>query len=195
MIKRFAGIVIMALRLQRQAKYLPTEDVPIENLILELQKLVNTKLKPHNAKGSCHPGRISPLGSASLGAAVVRIIAAAQRFISPSGNVHHRVHQRDILAIRAAMDVALQQGTDIGGDELLYGRVGLLHALLNIRNLQLDDESKEALEKLAFKDISQLVDHIVNSGKLGARDYLKPHGEQESMPLMWPWHGKYYTGA
>ncbi|WEW55847.1 hypothetical protein PRK78_001280 [Emydomyces testavorans] len=158
------GIVLMSLRLQRQAKHLQTEDMSTDTLISEVQGLANTRLNPQIVKAHLHAGRLSPLGSASFGAPVVRIIAAGQGLPLPTGDGYHRIHKRDIAEVQNAVCVALHQGNERGGDELLYGRVGLLHAILNIRKLRLDDASAEALRSSVFESIPRLVDCIISAG-------------------------------
>ncbi|EEP81092.1 predicted protein [Uncinocarpus reesii 1704] len=169
--------------------------MPVERWTSKAQKLANSRLSPHIGEVSFHTGRLSPLGSASFGAPVTRILAAGQALPSPSGDGYHYIHKRDIAAIQDAMHAALHPGDATGGDELLYGRAGLLHTLLNLRELQLDDETMQVLRASVFKKIPLLVDSMISSGKLAAREYLELYGEQEYMPLMWPWHDKYYIGA
>ncbi|EER27965.1 Lanthionine synthetase C-like protein [Coccidioides posadasii C735 delta SOWgp] len=188
------GTVLMALRLQRQAKYFRAENMSINSLVSETQRLASSRLNPHIMKVNHRAGRLSPLDSASFGAAVVRILAAGRGLASLSEDGQCRIHKRDIAEVQDAMHVALHQGDVRGGDELLYGRIGLLHAILNIRKLRLNIESVEALTAV-FEKVPQLIDSIMSGGKLGARDYLELYGEREYMPLMWSWHDKYYIGA
>ncbi|KAL1955793.1 hypothetical protein VTO42DRAFT_8113 [Malbranchea cinnamomea] len=189
------GIALMALRLERQAEYLCTADMPIESFISKVRNLAATRINPHIQKVSLHPGRLSPIGSASLGAAVVRILAGILELPSTNGG-HHRIHNRDIAILCDAVSTALSQGDLSGGDEVLYGRAGLLLALLNIRTLAtgLHKGSKELLAPL-FQNIAKLVDVIVSAGVRGSQDYETVHGNREALPLMWPWHEKFYTGA
>lgn len=87
------------------------------------------------------------------------------------------------------------------GCEILYGRAGLIYALLYLRDATKDYDRKEkaALEILiSDTTISKLVDIIIARGKTGARLLLPELRQSETMgspPLMWSWHRKRYLGA
>ena len=88
------------------------------------------------------------------------------------------------------------------GCEVLYGRAGLLYALLYLRNSIQDNGQQERtpLENLiSDTTISRLVDCIVFRGKRGANHLSLGFGGSSSAvnipPLMWSWHGKRYLGA
>lgn len=187
----------MALRLHRQAQHVATPDISAESVISEVQTLAAVKVNPHIQKTSLRPGRLSPLGSVSLGGAVVRILAGISRLPSTEDGKPYRIHRRDIAALREATDVALQQGDLDGGDEVLYGRAGLLVSLLNVQALipESDDETSKTLLRPIFADIPTLVDTIIQTGVRGAREYVGEFGHQEALPLMWTWHDKFYVGA
>jgi hypothetical protein len=164
----------MFLRLDRQSSYL--ERYP------DFQTLATKRINPRALKLELQPGRCSPLGSTSLGAAVMRMLS-------------HTNTDSDILDIREAVNEALHQdrvvsyrGHTMGGDEVLYGRAGLLWAVLNLRNHILDKD----IENQAFGAVPKLVDAIMDAGKLGAEDYAEQHGESRALPLMWPWFDGYY---
>lgn len=85
------------------------------------------------------------------------------------------------------------------GSEVLYGRAGLLYALLYLRNAIQDygQQQRTSLENLiSDTTISRLVDSIVSRGKRGAHLLSLRNGGGENLPpLMWSWHGKQYLGA
>lgn len=96
------------------------------------------------------------------------------------------------------------------GCEVLYGRAGLLYALLLIRGAirvhadsvetsgALPDKLLESLDRLASDDnICVIVKAIIDFGREGAREYAEDIAGSGSIPppLMWVWHGKRYLGA
>ena len=186
----------MFLRLEYQASYLTSKDqFPLPNF----RALANAKINSHVLELNLQPGRPSPLGSASLGAAVMRIVAECPISHSNAGNVPSHIDKADIAALHEAVKLALHQshveiyrGHAMGGDEVLYGRAGLLWAILNIRNHIFDEETRTALYPI-FKVVPKLVDAIMDAGKLGAQEYVKQHGEPGALPLMWPWFDQYYA--
>lgn len=123
--------------------------------------------------------------------------------------------------MRQAVRVALSE-EELGGDELLYGRAGLLWALLNLRKRVLladesrcsmvisdakradlisilsittreSDEAQTAGEE-SSRAIGGLADGMIRAGLAGARVYQESTGDT-GLPLMWPWHGRFYLGA
>lgn len=185
----------MAMRLAHQAKYLGiTEKAAFDTLLSNFQSLALARVNPHILKGNPQVGRLSPLGSASLGASFIRILAFATNFPSSDHSTLNRIHSHDIEALSDAVELACDQGEVRGGDDVLYGRAGLLHAILNIRTLSLNRQYSEALSPI-FARIPDLVKAIITTGMLAAQDYVDTHGEREALPLMWPWHNKHYVGA
>ena len=89
------------------------------------------------------------------------------------------------------------------GCEILYGRAGLIYALLYLRDAtkKYDQKERAALENLiSDTTISELVDSIVARGKTGARllssqSAFRHNGIIGFPPLMWSWHRKRYLGA
>ncbi|RPD65168.1 hypothetical protein L226DRAFT_456313 [Lentinus tigrinus ALCF2SS1-7] len=113
--------------------------------------------------------------------------------------------------ISGAQEVATMEMVDDDGCEVLYGRAGLLYALLLLRSelaITLDylshaAEQKERvvreIEKLCSNDnIKALVDDIIQRGQAGAKLYADDLEESErpqAPPLMWRWHETRYLGA
>jgi hypothetical protein len=92
--------------------------------------------------------------------------------------------------------------------EVLYGRAGLLYALLYLRNSvhahsrEQRDELEGELETLLSDNVlTFLVDSIIERGKFGARVLFSEPGALHDAdtgdlpPLMWKWHGRRYLGA
>ncbi|KAI0718439.1 hypothetical protein C8T65DRAFT_639085 [Cerioporus squamosus] len=113
--------------------------------------------------------------------------------------------------ISGAQEVATMETVDDDGCEVLYGRAGLLYALLLLRSelvITLDylshaGKQKERVvrevERLCSDDnIKALVDDIIERGHAGAKLYAEELEETErpkAPPLMWRWHGSRYLGA
>jgi hypothetical protein len=110
--------------------------------------------------------------------------------------------QEDINCLDDATNLALKNGPlvshddrNMGGDEMLYGRAGLLWALLNVRAHQFDDETQKALSPVLNK-IPELLRVIINAGRQGSKDYIQKNGGQDAHPLMYAWmEGHYCFGA
>lgn len=88
----------------------------------------------------------------------------------------------------------VSRGRNIGGDEVLYGRAGLLWAILNLREHVFDEKTREALQPV-FKAVPELVDAIINAGKKTAHEFAKAVGTEQALPLMWMWMEQHYLGA
>ncbi|KAF8218307.1 hypothetical protein K438DRAFT_1914254 [Mycena galopus ATCC 62051] len=113
--------------------------------------------------------------------------------------------------IASAMSMAISEDRrrdmDDGGCEVLYGRAGLLYALLRLRNASKRDDIKPAdsdsvelvteIRKLSSKaQLQLLVQSIIQRGQSGAASYAEElAGKLPSPPLMWTWHGRRYLGA
>ena len=100
-----------------------------------------------------------------------------------------------------ALRVAVEDDT-LGGDEILYGRAGLLWSILNLHQwldggIEVPSNRKNDIAKIADDvSIKELVDKIIEAGKAGAKVYAREVGEDNyKFPLMWKWHGSYYLGA
>ena len=98
-----------------------------------------------------------------------------------------------------------------GGDsqcEVLYGRAGLLYALLYLRSSvhahsrEQREELEGELENLLSDTVlTPLVDSIIKRGQFGARllssepGALHDAATGDLSPLMWKWHGRRYLGS
>lgn len=124
--------------------------------------------------------------------------------------------RESIQHISQATKIATRKDLDVIGDgcEVLYGRAGLLYALLKLRSeLRLSSHSRGPTSAgegsgsivAAIWDLCEdgrlkcVVDDIVARGKEGALTYLEEElseDERDSAPgLMWSWHGKRYLGG
>lgn len=147
------------------------------------------------------PGRLSPLDS-RVGPAVIELLFELHY---PDSAPNWKV---SIETLRNAVDVAIEDKS-IGGDEVLYGRAGLLWAMLALRkmvaNERQGDVVNQAIQEVVNDESTRrMVEAIMTAGRelllgpskdeyhamLGTRS-----GEGEVSPLLWPWHGELYLGA
>ena len=171
------------------------------------------------------PRRLSPLDS-ELGTAVLEIMRQLKKNSASSSSSSRLTDQDEdqlrwvsaLRILRGNINVALEHDRYIrsgGGCEALYGRVGLLWALFNLRRLCHDSQSvssrkvkggrkggrrSEMVRGLAdhVRDevLQKLVDMVVEAGKTGAEMYKAQYGEKPAgMRLIWNWHDSWYLGA
>jgi hypothetical protein len=89
--------------------------------------------------------------------------------------------------------VAFYNGYNLGADEVLFGRAGLLWALLNIRAKAGEfPAAQRGLLKPSLEAIPEILRAIVDAGKEGATEFVKRHGQDDALPLMWPWLPGHY---
>lgn len=182
------GIALAFLRLNRQAASLAQDG---ETNPPDFRKYADERIFPNGPDLPLLPSRISPLGSLSpIPAAVLRIVAAAES--------NGAVSKDDIQCLHEAVGMALKNGhivphagDNLGGDEILYGRAGLLWSILNIRAHKFDDETQKALDPL-YEAVPKLVDVIIEGGRQGTKDCAKQYGEKDTLPLMYMWMEGYY---
>jgi hypothetical protein len=106
------------------------------------------------------------------------------------------VYLKDAVNLALKNDFIVPHGEHrLGGDEMLYGRAGLLWLLLNVRAHQFSDETQTALDRV-LDMIPQLIRVIVEAGRDGSRDYVSKHGQKDAHSLMYAWmEGHYAFGA
>jgi hypothetical protein len=145
-----------------------------------------------------------------VGCAAVLIV---QHLTRPEGEkplLDYHGYQRCVSVLRSAVKLALYRPvqsenvplTPYDGCEVLYGRAGLLYALLFLRSnvtaeIYSDAPPAEEIKTLtSFDTLRKLVDDVIDRGTMGA-DATRPPGVAPSSwsPLMWCWHHKLYLGA
>lgn len=184
----------MFLRLAHQAASLTNDD---EKSVPDFRTAADERIPPEAQDQPVVPSRLSPLGSFTpFPAAVLHILAAA--------SANQPISKDDIRPFYEGVDLALKNshivthdGINLGGDEILFGRSGLLYSILIIRshNHRFDEETRKALDPL-YEAIPKLVDSIVEGGKQGANDFSKQYGDEDKVPLMYMWmEGFYCLGA
>ncbi|TBU22338.1 hypothetical protein BD311DRAFT_824624 [Dichomitus squalens] len=113
--------------------------------------------------------------------------------------------------LHSAQEVAVSEALDDDGCEVLYGRAGLLYALLVLKSelavtlsyLEQTRKTKDKIvrdvEKLcSHENLKELVDDIIKRGEFGAQRYAEELEESEKAnapPLIWKWHEARYLGA
>jgi hypothetical protein len=127
------------------------------------------------------PGRVSPVDS-PVGPATARIMYAMQDSTSPT------ISKTDYAIIGRAVKAALQDDTRT--NEILYGKAGLLFALLQIRcavvSAKVENEDLSSL--VSDEVLKNLVTSIIQDGLLASSD-------SSEFPLHYEWHGKCYLGT
>lgn len=127
-------------------------------------------------------GRLSPIGS-TTGPAVVELLQQMH-----SKKFDKDITMKAITTLRHAVKEATEVDDD-GGDEVLYGRAGLLWALLNLRKEKAERNVAWIPDDILGDDlISYIVMAILEAGRRGK-------GKFGVEGLMWEWHGKGYLGA
>lgn len=110
------------------------------------------------------------------------------------------------LAIKVAVSPVSNDQHQDDGCEILYGRAGLLYALLYLRKA-LHDISPGVYSVVgqgtlgilvSDTNLSCLIESIISRGKYGSQLLsidLKSCEASSIPPLMWKWHGKRYLGG
>ncbi|PYH46130.1 lanthionine synthetase C family protein [Aspergillus saccharolyticus JOP 1030-1] len=182
------GVILAFLRLDHQAKFLGSSDLNFYQLAIE-------RIPTEGPDVPILHDRTSPFGSSSaLAGPILRI--------SASKDPKTTVSSEDIECIRRVVHVALENdrlvrhgASLMGSDEMLFGRAGLLWALLNLRMRNYEDETARSLNPI-FREIPRLVDAIIVGGIDGRKDFTTKHGEQDALQLMWHWKtDRYSLGA
>lgn len=146
--------------------------------------------------------KLSPAGSfCPVTPVILRALAAAAKYKWQSEGGLSLPHE-DIAVLRDTVNQALKNGPilpqadgSVGGEDMLYGRAGLLWVLLNIRAHEFDEETQTALAPV-LENIPELARRIIDAGRHGSREYTQKHGAQDAHPLMYPWkEGHYFFGA
>lgn len=188
---KITGIALALLRLNRQKEVIGERKLP------DFGSLANERIIPAGDVKLPPPGYMSPVGS-SLGPLVVRIIATLE-------HPGQSVPLSDTKLLNTAVQHSLSHSHVVsspssdrirGVDEVLYGRAGLLWAVVNIRHHAFSNKDIEGSMGSLFDAIPRLVEVVIEGGRRGARDYVKRHGEEGAFPLMWAYKDeKYSLGA
>ncbi|OGE57867.1 hypothetical protein PENARI_c001G03266 [Penicillium arizonense] len=191
--RSFPGIALAFLRLDYQSSMLEgTKETSTDYRQLGLQRIPSGL-----PEAPLLPSRLSPTGSSSpLTAITLRILAALAKEDWKNGNANIAVE--DISCLLDAVQMALKNeplvahdGRRIGGDEMIFGRAGLLWTLLNVRTHTFDEQTQKALTPVLGK-IPELIRVVIDAGRQGSKSYIEMNGDQEAHPLMYAWMEDHY---
>ncbi|KAL4928178.1 lanthionine synthetase C family protein [Aspergillus undulatus] len=185
------GIALAYLRLAHQALSLAQSGQPLP----DFSALSGSRIPNQGPNVPLRVGGLSPLPSKSpISAVALRIL---HQFAT--GNAAS-ISDSDISCLEDAVALALSHGSTgfyhghhLGADEVLFGRAGLLWVLLNIRSRLTDlPQAQRELLKPAVRRIPEVLRVIIGAGREGATEHVQKHGEEEALPLMWPWKPGHY---
>jgi len=191
---RFTGCILAYIRILQQAPVLKLDSN--ERIVRSTELFFSNQLKIPSFPLDLKSGRTSVLGSTALGAILAHSLLG-------------ELKAQDADMLQAAIDQALVlertstfRGHEMGVDEVLYGRTGLLWALLQmdeadgegkVRWNEENLSTKKSILNILHVSIPKLCRTIIQAGLDGAADFVKQHGSEDSMPLMWSWIDSFYS--
>ncbi|KAL2825092.1 hypothetical protein BDW59DRAFT_162038 [Aspergillus cavernicola] len=188
------GIALAYLRLAQQVPSLGKSSISAE----AFYSLASARIPGFGPNLVLNIGGLSPLSSKSpIAAVVLRILHKAAT--GKAGTIS----EDDFTCLNHAVTLSLTHGPtafyhghNLGADEVLFGRAGLLWALLNIRaRISEFPPTQQELLLPALERIPDILSVIIDSGRDGSAEYIKKNGEKDSLPLMWTWmQGHYGVG-
>ena len=204
-IDRLPGIILMDWRVAD----LNLPDIPTPELEATAQRACARMVRSVSLKSPKDASRVSFMET-HVGCATVLIV---QHLTRPEGEkplLDCHSYQRCVSILQSAIKLALYRPVHAStvplmpydGCEVLYGRAGLLYALLFLRsNVKAEIYSDEPLTGdikalISFDTLRKVVDDVIERGTMGA-EATRPPGVVPSAwpPLMWSWHHKLYLGA
>ena len=202
---RFPGIVLMDWRVAD----LNLPDIPTPEIEATAQQACARIIRSVSLKSPKDASRISFMET-HVGCAAVLIV---QHLTRPEGEkplLDCHTYQRCVSILQSAVKLALYRPVHASnvplmpydGCEVLYGRAGLLYALLFLRsNVKAETYSDDTLTGdikalISFDTLRKVVDDIIERGMMGA-EATRPPGVAPSAwsPLMWLWYHELYLGA
>ncbi|KAJ5748208.1 uncharacterized protein N7511_009904 [Penicillium nucicola] len=189
----FPGVALAFLRLDYQSSMLGnTDEASPDFRQLGLQQVPSVL-----PETPLLPSRLSAIGSSSpVTAITLRVLAALSEVNWENGKANIAVE--DISCLLDAVQMALKNeplvthdGRKMGGDEILFGRAGLLWTLLNIRAHTFDEHTQKALTPVLGK-VPELIRVIIDAGRQGSKSYVEKNGNQEAHELMYSWMEDHY---
>lgn len=187
------GLVLSLLRLERQRSSIQHEtDQDYYQIASDL--IIQT---PTNIE--LIDGRLSALAS-NVGPSFMRILAYCEQLnlrtqadLTPDSE-DFRLFNQAVERATLHSPVYTFKGFSLGGDELIFGRAGLLWALLTLKK-HVTRASKPLTPHIstALQSIPKLVGAIIAGGKQGSQHFIKLHGPKHALPLMWQWMEGYYA--
>lgn len=187
------GIVLNLLRLERQKSSIqqPSDQ--------DYFRIASDLIIPTPTDIELIDGRLSALAS-NVGLSFMRILAYCEQLnLRPEADLtpdpeDFRIFSKAVERATAHGPVYTFKGFSLGGDELIFGRAGLLWALLTLKkHMTRASEVLTTQLSTAFQSVPKLVDAIIAGGKQGSQNYIKLHGPENALPLMWQWMEGYYA--
>ncbi|KAL2814126.1 hypothetical protein BJX63DRAFT_392997 [Aspergillus granulosus] len=194
------GIALAYLRLARQSPSLQTSH---DGPLLSFYDLARARISSKPSTNDLAIGLLSPLPSKSpLSLTALRIlynlsIGSACDIIDSDLTVLHD-------AVRMALShgaTGVYHGHELGADEVLFGRAGLLWTIMNVQKWEADfDERQRGLLGGMLEDemVRKLVEAIVQAGRDGGDECHRIVGDGKGKskdnvkPLMWMWMKGHY---
>lgn len=186
------GIVLTLLRLERQKSSIQQTDQ-------DYYQVASNLITPAPTNIELTDGRLSALAS-NVGPSFMRILAYCEQLnlrpdtaLTPDPE-HFRIFNQAVERAVLHGSVYTFKGFSLGGDELIFGRAGLLWAVLTLKkHVNRTSEVLTAHISTALQSIPKLVDAIFAGGRQGSQDFIKLHGPKDALPLMWQWMEGYYA--
>ena len=204
-IDKLSGIVLMNWRVAG----LNLSDIPTSELEATAQQACARMVRSVSLKPPKDASRVSFMET-HVGCATVLIVQHLSRPEGEKPLLDLHSYQRCVSTLRSAVKLALYRPVHAfnvplmpyDGCEVLYGRAGLLYALLFLRsNITVEIYSDSPLSGdikalISFDTLRKVVDDVIERGTMGA-EATRPPGVASSAwaPLMWSWHHKLYLGA
>lgn len=204
-IDRLLGIILVDWRVAD----LNISSIPPPELEAAAQQACARMVRCVSLKAPTDASRVSFMET-HVGCATVLIV---QHLARPEGEkplLDCHSYQRCVSILQSAVKLAWYrpiQASNVplmpyDGCEVLYGRAGLLYALLFLRsNITAEVYSDTPLAGdiktlTSFDTLRKVIDDIIERGAMGA-EATRPPGVAPSAwpPLMWSWYNKLYLGA
>ena len=162
--------------------------------------------KSHNPLSTPRDAAHTAFLDTSTGLATLILLFAARQQLDPQTIVSRAVPSCIEIMMDAILRPSMEssEGTTVDdGCEVLYGRAGLLYALLRLRaasgHSSLTSVVPDLQPLISDRTIGQVVEKIIQGGIAGSAAYsaeLSAGGQEKSPPpLIWRWHGKRYLGG
>lgn len=192
------GVALAFLRLDYQSAILEDKTTPSPDYRQRALQRIPEGLPDFPLRAD----KLSPAGSfCTVTPVILRTLATVAR-ANWKPDAILSLPREDIAVLQAATSQALKNGPIlpqadgvVGGEDMLYGRAGLLWILVNIRAHRYDEETSKSLSPV-LETIPDLVRVIIEAGRHGSKEYTQKHGADDAHPLMYPWkEGYYFFGA
>jgi hypothetical protein len=191
----YSGVLVMAEYLRSSASFISSSipsDLPDKLLyqIIEAQR----RHKPTIRSGA----RASFLET-GIGVATLVLLSELRR--GGNGPFKNEVQScLELLQSGTLLALKDEGGMPDDGCEVLYGRAGLLYALLLLRlesERAVQSPLSAAVQQETSDDVLQsIVDEVMHRGHTGSAEYRKHYqGSGRTPALMWSWHGRRYLGG